>query len=260
MSPEIKVAAVIPARHGSTRLPAKVLADLGGKPVVQRIWENCRDAGVFSRVIVATDHPEVLAVCRSFGAEAVMTDPAHGSGTERVAEAARELDEPVVVNVQGDEPFIDRAVLAPVVERARAGDADVVTPVTPITSGAELADPSVVKAVLGDGGRALYFSRWPVPFLRDAWSAADPFGAARDARDVPPGLWWKHLGIYAFRREVLLRLVTLPRHPLEEAEKLEQLRWLAHGASIVAVPVENRGVSIDTADDLERARRMLDGA
>jgi 3-deoxy-manno-octulosonate cytidylyltransferase (CMP-KDO synthetase) len=254
----MEVAAVIPARYGSTRLPAKVLADLGGKPVIRRIWENCVAAGVFSRVIVAADHPAVLAACRSFGADAVMTDPAHGSGTERVAEVAQCLAEPVVVNVQGDEPFIDAAVLAPVVARAREGDADVVTPVTPITSGGELADPSVVKAVLGEAGRALYFSRWPVPFLRDAWSA-DPCGAARGMPQIPPGLWWKHLGIYAFRREVLLRLVKLPRHPLEETEKLEQLRWLAHGAAIVAVAVENRGVSIDTADDLERARGMLHG-
>ncbi len=257
MRADRKAAAVIPARLGSTRLPEKVLADLGGKPVIRWVWETCRDSGLFTRVIVAADHEKVRKAAEGFGAEAVMTDPAHGSGTERVAEVAGGLTEEIVVNAQGDEPFLEASTLGLLVEAAGREGVDVSTPVTPVESPEELADPSVVKAVFGGDGRALYFSRWPVPFDREGWAGEDPWRDARKRGRVPPGVWWRHLGIYAFRRARLLDLVRLPPAPAELREKLEQLRWLHHGAVIRCVPVKARGLSIDTYQDLERARLMI---
>jgi 3-deoxy-manno-octulosonate cytidylyltransferase (CMP-KDO synthetase) len=253
----VRILAVIPARWGSTRLPGKVLADINGKPMVRWIWENCRGAGVFSRVVVATDHPEVVRRVESFGGEAVLTDPAHGSGTERVAEVARTAREPWVVNVQGDEPFIGGRVLVPLAAALRRRGTEVATPVVPILEGRDLADPSVVKAVVDARGFARWFSRWPIPFARDRWVGEEPLRGAAAEREIPPGTWWRHLGIYAFRRERLLELVRLPAAPAEELERLEQLRWLHHGAAIRCVPVEQEGISIDTPADLERARRIM---
>ncbi len=234
-----------------------MLADLEGKPVIRWIYENCLSAGVFSRVLIATDHPAVVEAARGFGAEAVMTDAGHSSGTERVAEVARGLSEEIVVNVQGDEPFLGAGVLRPLVEAARRPGVEVATVVTPIRSGEELADPSVVKAVLDNRGLARWFSRWPIPFNREAWPPGDPWGAAGRTDPSPAGTWWKHLGVYAFRRETLLSLVTLPPCAAEHLEKLEQLRWLYYGVPILCVPVEGGGVAIDTPEDLERARTLI---
>ncbi len=248
-------AAVIPARYASSRFPAKVLADLQGRPVIRWVHDACVAAGVFRKVIVAADHEEVRRAAEGFGARVVMTDPRHGSGTERVAEVAAGLTEEIVVNVQGDEPFVDDTVLKPLVERMRAPGVEVGTPVTAVASGEELASPDVVKVLLDHRSDAICFSRWPIPFHREAWGGKDPWRAVSPGWDGA-ARWWRHLGIYAFRRERLIELVKLPPSPAEELEKLEQLRWLHFGVKVACVPVSWRGVSIDTPGDLERARAL----
>lgn len=256
---EKKAAAVIPARYGSTRFPGKVLADLGGRPVLQWVYESCAGSGVFTRIIVATDNEKILRAALDFGAEAKMTDPGHCSGTERVAEVARDLTEEIVVNVQGDEPFVTGDALWALVDAAAAGGAVVSTPVTAITETSQLADPTVVKVVFDSSRKALYFSRWPIPFCRDSWQRDNPWGAVSCGRDPRPGSWWKHVGLYAFKRRILSDLVAMDPSPAEELEKLEQLRWLQGGVPITCVIVPDQGISIDTPEDLDKARRLIEG-
>jgi 3-deoxy-manno-octulosonate cytidylyltransferase (CMP-KDO synthetase) len=254
---EREAAAVIPARYGASRFPGKVLADLGGKPVLQHVYENCSGSGLFRRVLVATDSREVFDAARGFGAEAVMTGPGHGTGTERVAEAAAGLEEEIILNVQGDEPFADTAVLTPLVKAMARSDVQVATLVSRIEDPDQLTDPGLVKVVFDERGFALYFSRWPIPFCREAWLGEDPLGEAGRTGPVPPGAWWKHLGIYAFRKEALLEMVSLPPSPAEISESLEQLRLLHHGIPVRCVPVEGDFIGIDTPEDLDRARAFL---
>jgi 3-deoxy-manno-octulosonate cytidylyltransferase (CMP-KDO synthetase) len=235
----MKAAAVIPARLGSTRLPEKALLHDTGKFLVQHVWERVKRAQRIARVIVATDHPRIAEAVRSFGGEVAMTSPEHPSGTDRVAEVARTLDEEIVVNVQGDEPQIDAAdldLLVDALERDR--DAAIATLATPIRGDAELSSESVVKVVADAGGRALYFSRSVVPHF------------ARAGRE--PAEAWKHRGVYAFRRATLLELAALAAAPLERLERLEQLRWLHHGHRIRVVATPRDGIGIDTADDYRR--------
>lgn len=237
------VLAVIPARLGSTRLPHKPLQLLAGEPLVVRVARRVRDMGLADRVVVATDAAEVVeAAKREF--EVVLTSPDHRSGTDRVAEVATmpayaEFD--IVVNVQGDEPFLPRAALAGAVERVRGGD-DVGTAAAPLGL-ADLTDPGRVKVVCDLAGRALYFSRSVIPYRRDDGVA-------------PAGLYWQHLGLYAFQRPALARWSRLAPTPLEEAERLEQLRALQHGFTIgVALLTEPAPAGIDTPDDLRQAER-----
>ena len=242
--------AVIPARLGATRLPRKPLRLLAGLPLVIRVWQRVTEIGVADRCVVATDSDEVASAAIEHGAEVVMTSSEHPSGTHRVAEVAR--SEPfsrydVIVNVQGDEPFVSRgAVLgaaAMVTDSAfPLGTAAVMAPL------ATLADPNVVKVVAAEDGRAMYFSRGPIPFLRDAGNAAD---AELQRRRV-----WQHIGVYAYRRDSLMRWVALPASPLEQIERLEQLRPLAAGLAIgVALIDEPVRPGIDTEDDLARANQ-----
>ena len=237
------VLAVIPARLGSTRIPHKPLQLLAGEPLVVRVARRVRDMGLADKVVVATDAAEVVkAAQHEF--EVVLTSSGHRSGTDRVAEVAT-LSEyakfDVVVNVQGDEPFLPRAALAGAVERVRGGD-DVGTAAAPLGL-AELADPARVKVVCDLAGRALYFSRAVIPHRRDD-------GA------TPAGVYWQHLGLYAFQRPALARWSRLAPTPLEEAERLEQLRALQHGFTIgVALLTEPAPAGIDTPDDLRQAER-----
>jgi 3-deoxy-manno-octulosonate cytidylyltransferase (CMP-KDO synthetase) len=242
--------AVIPARLGATRLPRKPLRLLGGRPLVVRVWERVAALGVADHCVVATDDDAVAEAVRAAGADVALTRPDHPSGTDRVAEVAARpayarFD--AVVNVQGDEPFVSRAVVA--------GAAGLVTggafPLGTAASAAApdvLARPEVVKVVAGDDGRALYFSRAPVPWLREPGDAEDR--AARDA------LVRRHVGVYAYTREALARWVALPVHPLERVERLEQLRPLAHGLAMgVALVDEPPAPGVDTEDDLRAAER-----
>jgi 3-deoxy-D-manno-octulosonate cytidylyltransferase len=237
-----EVLAVIPARWESTRFPGKPLADLAGKPLVWHVCERAREARLVNRVVVATDDERIAAAVREFGGEAVMTSTDHASGTDRVAEAVRTLGGDIVVNLQGDEPLIPPAVIDAVVERI-AGDDSIVcaTAAAPVEDEAEYADPSAVKVVLDCDGRALYFSRAPIPHDRDGG-----FGGALE-----------HTGIYAFRRDFLDVFTGLEPTPLEEREKLEQLRMIEHGYRIGVVVSDYRATGVDTPADLDRVRRII---
>ena len=239
------ILAVIPARLGATRLPRKPLRDLAGRPLVVRVWERVQAIGVAERCVVATDSDEVAGVVRAAGGEAVITRDDHVSGTDRVAEVAampayRGYD--AIVNVQGDEPFVQRAAVLGAAGFVQRGE-------FPLGTTAAAADPSilgqpnVVKVVTADDGRALYFSRAPIPFLRDSADGALARSMVR-----------QHIGVYAYTREALLRWVRLPQHPLEQVERLEQLRPLAAGIAMGVAHVARppRG-GIDTEDDLARA-------
>lgn len=235
--------AIIPARYGSRRLPGKPLSDIHGKPLIQYVWERARLARTVDRVLVATDDERIARAARGFGATVVMTSSDCASGSDRVAEAARDLDGPVVVNVQGDEPMLDPAAVDAAVEALRSDPgAGVGTPAAPLRPG-DRERPDVVKVVCDARGRALYFSRAPIPWQREP-------GVEPPAR--------RHLGVYAYRREVLMRLAELPPAPLEVAEGLEQLRALHHGIAIAVAAVEEvETVAVDTPADLERVRALL---
>ena len=246
----MKTLAVIPARLGSTRLPGKPLRLLAGLPLVVRVWQRVVETGVADRVVVATDSAEIVDVVREHRGEVVMTRADHPSGTDRVAEVAMRSEFKAfeaIVNVQGDEPFVSRDAIL--------GAARMVTELgfglgtaAVRASTAILADPDVVKVVAADDGRALYFSRSGIPYLRDA-------GNARDA-ELHGGRVWQHIGMYAYDRPSLMRWVALPPSPLERIERLEQLRPLSAGMSIgVALIDEPFRPGIDTEADLERANR-----
>ena len=239
-----RVVGVIPARWASTRLPGKALVPICGKPLIQWVLERTRLAGGLDEVIVATDDERIRAVVERLGGTAVMTRSDHPSGTDRVAEAVTGRDADVVINVQGDEPLIDPELINQLAKVMVGGlEWDMATAVTPIRTEEELRKPSVVKAVLGEQGRALYFSRAAIPFVRDS---------------PPAGLrHWRHVGIYAYRRVFLERLVRTPPCVLEQAEKLDQLRALHLGARMKVVETEDVGVGVDTPEDVALAEAML---
>jgi 3-deoxy-manno-octulosonate cytidylyltransferase (CMP-KDO synthetase) len=240
--------AVIPARLGATRLPRKPLRELGGAPLVVRVWQRVQALRVADRVIVATDHADVAAAARGVGAEVVLTRGDHPSGTDRVAEVAARPEfagYDAVLNVQGDEPFVSAALLDAAARTVTTGGFALGT-VACTAAPDVLASPDVVKVVRADDGRALYFSRAAIPYLRDP--DADGDRAARDR------LVARHVGLYAYTRDALARWVALPVHPLEQVERLEQLRPLAHGLPMgVALVDEPPAPGIDTEADLARA-------
>jgi 3-deoxy-manno-octulosonate cytidylyltransferase (CMP-KDO synthetase) len=250
------VVAIIPARFGSTRLPGKPLADIHGRPLVTWVLERVRQARSLDRILVATDDERVAAAVRSFGAEAVLTSPGHATGSDRLAEAAQGLDADVIVNVQGDEPFIDPGCIDAAVAALRADpQLPLATLSLPLRDPEEMLSPSVVKVVTDGAGNALYFSRSPIPWVRCAGTPS-PRLAAEAA--VAHGLARKHVGLYAYRRDALLRFAALGPAALERAEGLEQLRALAHGIRIRVLPWEGAaGMAVDTPEDLERARALL---
>lgn len=245
--------AVIPARLGAARLHRKPLRLLGGSPLVVRVWQRVHDLGVADDCIIATDHEDVAAAARDAGAHCVLTAQTHPSGTDRVAEAvahpelaARRFD--VILNVQGDEPFVTAETLAGAVEMVRDRGFPLGTVAIP-DDAAILDQPSVVKVVCADDGRALYFSRAAIPFPRERIA-----GNADDTQHLARGMIRRHLGVYAYTPAALAQWVALPPHPLERIERLEQLRPLAAGmamgVALVSTPPEP---SIDTEDDLKRA-------
>ncbi len=250
------IVAIIPARFGSTRLPGKPLSDINGKPMIQHVYERVRHARGLERVLVATDDERIATAVRGFGGEAVMTSPHHQTGSDRLAEAVRATDAEIVVNVQGDEPMLDpRAIEAALLPLLRDPQLQMSTLSLPLTSAEEMLSPSVVKVVADARGDALYFSRSPIPFVRLSGST-DPRAAAEQA--VARGLCRKHVGLYVYRREALLRFAALPPSPLEQAEGLEQLRALGHGIRIRVVAAEGEaGVAVDTQEDLERVRALM---
>jgi len=244
---------IIPARLASTRLPNKPLADLGGKPMVVRVAERAAQSGA-AQVVVATDHTDIVVACERHGVTVRMTRADHASGTDRIAEVAAVLQlapEAVVVNVQGDEPLIEPELIA-AVAAAIQPEVPMATAAHAIGSAAELFDPNVVKVVLDRNGRALYFSRAPIPWHRDG------FAQTREA--LPPGYsGLRHIGLYAYRNAFLQAYPALALAPLEQVEALEQLRALWHGHPIaVHITARTPAGGVDTAADLARVRRHFD--
>jgi 3-deoxy-manno-octulosonate cytidylyltransferase (CMP-KDO synthetase) len=239
----MKTAIVIPARYASTRLPGKPLLRQTGKYLVQHVYERACQARCAGTVIVATDDPRIVAAVESFGGWVVLTRRDHPSGTDRVAEAAGQLDADVIVNLQGDEPLIDPASIDLLVGRLVADpDAAMATLAVPLAALEQWHNPNCVKVVCDAAGRALYFSRSPIPFVRDG----RPDFAGRPPRFL------QHLGIYAYRRHFLLQLAQMPPEPLEQLEKLEQLRVLARGRTIQVGLVDRAGPGVDTYEDYQR--------
>jgi 3-deoxy-manno-octulosonate cytidylyltransferase (CMP-KDO synthetase) len=245
---------VIPARYGSTRLPGKALLPMMGKPMVQWVHERAAQSKA-AEIIIATDDSRIAAVAQAFGAVVAMTAATHASGTDRIAEVARVggwADDDIVVNVQGDEPLIPPELIDQVAELLQSNaSAHMATLGSPLTSVGQLMDPNVVKYVVDAQGRALYFSRAPIPWSRDT----APFGFASQTEIAGAH---RHIGIYAYRVGALLKLASLPPTPLELLEKLEQLRALENGFEIrVAEAVERPGPDVNTADDLARVLEQL---
>jgi 3-deoxy-manno-octulosonate cytidylyltransferase (CMP-KDO synthetase) len=270
LNPKTKAVAIIPARYDSVRLPGKALLEIAGKPMICLVVERALAAGNITRAIVATDDDRIVAAVRSAGYEAVMTSANHRSGTDRIAEVAASLDDvDIIVNVQGDEPLIspetiERAVEAIGEEGKRVKgepghDAPgIVTTWEPIESADEVLNPDVVKIVLAEGERAIYFSRSPVPYPRDA---ARQHGSIKAALEHEPGLlagFRKHTGLYVYRREVLLAFAKWPQSELERTESLEQLRALEHGVVIKAIKASTASIGVDTLSDLERVRGIVE--
>lgn len=237
---------IIPARYSSTRFPGKLLAPLGGKPLIQCTYENAANSGVFERLVVAADDERIAEAVRSFGGDVVMTSPDCATGTDRLAEvvASHEgySDYDLVVNIQGDEPFVSSEAFGRLVAALSHDDTAVMSTVAvPFADAAEVADPHAVKVVLDQRGGALYFSRAAIPYTRNAHTA--PF--------------YHHVGIYAFRRDFLLRYATLPATPLQRSEDLEQLKVLEHGYRIAVAVVDGVGLGVDTPEDLQKAETYL---
>jgi 3-deoxy-manno-octulosonate cytidylyltransferase (CMP-KDO synthetase) len=240
----VSVIAIIPARYGSTRLPAKALAEIDGVPMVVRVWRQTKLARSLDRVIVATDDERIAEPVRAAGGEAMMTAATHPSGTDRIAEVARKIRADIYLNVQGDQPFTDPrdldALVAPMLNDATITMATLATPIVDLE---EFRNPSKVKVVCDESGNALYFSRSPIPF-------------ARDLEGVPPGAL-RHIGVYAYRRDFLFHFAEMAPGKCERIEKLEQLRALENGYRIRVVPSLAPSLEIDTAEDLAKARRSL---
>ncbi len=243
----MKILGIIPARYASTRFPGKPLHPIAGKPLIQRVVEQCQKARALAEVVVATDDERIASVAAKF-CRVEMTRADHPSGSDRIAEVAARCACDAVVNVQGDEPLMDPAVIDAVAGALEGSEMS--TAATPLRQVDEFDNPNVVKVVLGAGGQALYFSRRTIPFLRDA--AGRP--AAEQMAAFP---FLKHLGIYGYRRETLLRLVKHPVARLEQAEKLEQLRALENGIPIAVVTVDYESIGVDVPADVARVEQLL---
>jgi 3-deoxy-manno-octulosonate cytidylyltransferase (CMP-KDO synthetase) len=244
----MKVWGIIPARYGSSRLPGKILSEIAGKPMIQWVYERARRSPSLDRLVVATDDGRIFDCVNGFGGEALRTSPAHPSGTDRVAEAAQKLnvkDEDLVVNIQGDQPLFEPAMIDEVVEPFRQDPTLLMGAlVYPIQSAQELSNPSVVKVVMDKNGLALYFSRSPMPYVMA------PNGRAR---------YYKHIGPYAYLKHFLIRFTQMERGELERAESLEQLRALENGYRIRVVETRYDSQEVDTPQDLEQVRRLVEG-
>ena len=249
----MNIIAIIPARFGSTRFPGKALADLAGKPMIQHVYERTCAATLVSRAIVATDDNRIADAVQQMGGEAIMTSTAHETGTDRLAEVARGLDADLIVNVQGDEPLIEPAMIDQAIEPfliepgLRMG-----TLKSRIRNLHDFLSPNVVKVVTDTDGYALYFSRSPLPFFRDKWH-----DLKNEAFETGRLLCFKHVGLYVYHRDFLLQFAAMPQTFLELSEKLEQLRALEHGEKIKVVETSFESLGVDTPEDLVKARELL---
>lgn len=257
-----KAVAVIPARYSSTRLPGKPLLDIAGKPLVVWVAERARAASSISRTIVATDDPRIADAVSAAGFDAVITRADHLSGTDRIAEVAHNLSADIIVNVQGDEPLIDPETINRAVNAlSEDSNAQISTTCEPITEAADVLNPSVVKVTFDENGYATGFARNPIPFPTEAVEQYGSLEAALQSPDAPGllGSFRKHTGLYAYRRDFLLKFARWPASESETRESLEQLRALDHGVRIKVVEAVSPSIGVDTPEDLERVRAMMSG-
>ncbi|EHO08867.1 3-deoxy-manno-octulosonate cytidylyltransferase [Myroides odoratimimus] len=241
----MKVIAVIPARYASTRFPAKLMEDLAGKTIIRRTYEATLATGLFDDVFVATDSELIYNEIIHHGGRAVMSVKEHESGSDRIAEAVKDIEADIVINVQGDEPFVSKENLEKLIDifqRDETKQVDLASLMTPIDEWTTIENPNNVKVVVDDTNTALYFSRSVIPYPRD--------------KDVKVQ-YYQHIGVYAFRKEALLEFTTLPMKFLEASEKLEQLRYLEYGKRIKMAITKHLGIGIDTPEDLERAKQII---
>jgi len=237
----MKTIGVIPARFASTRFPAKVLANISGKPLIRHVWEKATLCKELDEVLIACDHQEVFKAAQNFKARVVMTDPRHPSGSDRIAEAVKNLNADVVVNIQADEPFIDpRTIDALAVLLKQDTNTMMGTVIKEITDDADFLNPNVVKCVVDGQGYALYFSRSPIPHHRN-----------KNASLFPKN--YKHLGLYAYRKKILMEFTNWPKGALESIEELEQLRALEHGVKVKTTVSTYESMAVDTPQDLQKA-------
>ncbi|MBW1678673.1 MAG: 3-deoxy-manno-octulosonate cytidylyltransferase [Deltaproteobacteria bacterium] len=249
----MKVAAIIPARYHSTRLPGKPLADIAGEPMIRWVYERTQRARLVDEVWVATDDERILKLVESFGGNSRMTSPEHQSGTDRLAEIAREMDWDLVVNVQGDEPLLDPAMVDAVVFCLQKNPSIYMSTLKrEITTVDEILNPNVVKVVTDTNEYALYFSRSPLPYFHKIWKNTKSI----DDGSLPLSIF-KHIGLYAYRRDFLLHFAGLEPTPLEKIEHLEQLRVLENGYKIKVIITKKDSIGVDSPDDLERVRRIV---
>jgi 3-deoxy-manno-octulosonate cytidylyltransferase (CMP-KDO synthetase) len=239
----MRTAIAIPARLASVRFPRKILADLCGKPMIQHVYEAVKRSGVSDEIYILVDSAETEDVVKSFGANAIMTSPNCYCGTDRIVSVLDQIGGDFIVNVQGDEPFIDRKILIGIRDRALVSSADIITPIFRITDPADIDDPCRVKVVIKQNGCALYFSRSPIPFIR---------GVDR-SEWLAKGKFFGHIGVYGYRRHTLENYHNLLKSELEAAESLEQLRFLDNGYAIDTAMAERPTIGIDTRDDLQKA-------
>ena len=235
---------MIPARYAASRFPGKLMQDLGGKPVIQRTYEAARDTGLFAEVYVVTDSPIIFETITKIGGKAIMSQKRHECGSDRIAEAVESMEVDIIVNVQGDEPFTDRESLASVIEVFKddvSREIDLASLMTKITDWVEINDPNTVKVIVDNQNFALYFSRAPIPYPR-----------SREL-DIP---YYKHKGIYAFRKSALMDFQRLPMLILEATEKIEAIRYLEYGKKIKIVETDVTSIEIDTTEDLERTKSV----
>lgn len=248
----MKVLVVIPARYASTRLPAKALADIGGKPMIQRVWERGRAARGVDDVVVATDDERIVRIVESFGGRAVMTSPAHASGTDRLAEVAAGHAADVYINLQGDLPFAPPTMVEAVLRPFEDPGVRLSTLARAITEATDVYNPNVVKVVMDRRGDALYFSRSPIPCIRDR--------ADRGLDSPSPNTYYQHFGLYGYRRQTLKEFAGWPKGRLEDLEKLEQLRALENGCPIRVEVTAEATQEVNTPEDLEHARTEAMGS
>lgn len=239
---------IIPARYGASRFKGKVLADIGGRPMIQHVWERAKKAHLLDELIIAADDERIIKAVENFGGKAVFTAKAHPSGTDRLREIANPLDVDIVVNIQADEPLLHHSMIDSLVSILLEGKGIVMASLMKkIEDPKELDDPNVVKVVVDKDNFALYFSRAPIPFVR---------GAKTDQAKFSP-IYYKHLGLYAYTKDFLFTFANLPPSFLEKAEKLEQLRALENGYRIKMIETKYDTVGVDTPEDLEEVKRRL---
>lgn len=233
---------MIPARYAATRFPAKLMQILGDKPVIRHTYDNTVATGLFDEVIVVTDSEIIYTEITNAGGNAVMSKQEHESGSDRIAEAAKDMDVDVIVNVQGDEPFVKREPLEKLLQQFDNASVQVASLMQQLTSQKEIEDPNYVKVAVDKHMNSLFFSRSPIPYHRD--------------KSLTP-VYYEHIGVYAFRKEALLNFTGWPMSPLEAVEKIECLRYLENGVPLRMVVVDYMGVEIDTPEDLEKASKLL---